>query len=71
MSLPCATASRFPCTKLPTITEAGPTDVSVTHPDELPETWCCWSAPISVSCVVFVIFGLFISVLQDENGSSR
>lgn len=36
MSLPCATANRFPCTKLPTITDAGPTDVSVTHPDELP-----------------------------------
>lgn len=38
MSLPCATANRLPCTRLPTITEAGPTDVSVTHPDELPET---------------------------------
>lgn len=29
-------ARRLPCTRLPTITEAGPTDVSVTDPDELP-----------------------------------
>lgn len=29
-------ARRLPCTKLPTITEAGPTEVSVTDPDELP-----------------------------------
>lgn len=36
MSRPCATANRLPCTKFPTITEAGPTDVSVIpHPDEL------------------------------------
>lgn len=36
MSRPCATASRLPCTKFPTITDAGPTDVSVIpHPDEL------------------------------------
>lgn len=36
MSRPWAIASRFPCTRLPTITEAGPTEVSVTDPDELP-----------------------------------
>jgi hypothetical protein len=27
-SRPCAAAKRFPCTRLPTITDAGPTDVS-------------------------------------------
>lgn len=34
ISRPCADANLFPCTKFPTITDAGPTDVSVTHPDE-------------------------------------
>lgn len=52
MSRPCATASRLPCTRLPTITDAGPTDVSVIQPDELPDTWCCCSAP--VMCVMFM-----------------
>lgn len=64
ISLPYATAKRFPCTKFPTITEAGPTDVSVTHPDELPETWCCWSAPI------FLCGLCFFYPLWWEGGSS-
>jgi hypothetical protein len=42
ISRPWAAAKRLPCTKLPTITDAGPTDASVKtpDPDEIPDICC-------------------------------
>lgn len=52
MSRPCAEANRLPWTKLPTITEAGPTEASVPavlidvdDDGVVPEIWSCWIEP--------------------------
>lgn len=45
-SLPCAAANRFPCTKFPTITDAGPTEVSAEVEAEVEVPQSCNNEPL-------------------------